>query len=105
MIYNRDEQYEWSYRIMKAVCEVGQVSFFELCSGTKTVKLNTLRGLYCLVSRDYCIHPSRSARLICRTRQNIINQARKYLEYVQSKDKYILPIYNQITNILNTYKK
>ena len=70
MIYNQYQQYELSDRIMQAVCEVGKVTFMELCSAVKTVKLNTLRGLYCLISRDYCIHPDRSARLLCRTRAN-----------------------------------
>ena len=78
MIYSQYEQYELSDRIMRAVCEVGGITFLQLCSTAKTVKLNALRGLYCLISRDYCIHPDRSARLICRTRVNVINQAKKY---------------------------
>lgn len=105
MIYNQYQQYEISDRIMQAVCEVGKVTFMELCSAVKTVKLNTLRGLYCLISRDYCIHPDRSARLICRTRANVINQAKKYLEYLQAKDKYVLSLYNQIVQLLKTNKE
>lgn len=105
MIYNQYQQYEISDRIMQAVCEVGKVTFMELCSAVKTVKLNTLRGLYCLISRDYCIHPDRSARLLCRTRTNVINQARKYMQYVQSKDKYTLSIYNQIVELLKSNKE
>lgn len=100
MVRNQIEQYELSDRILSAVCKVGQVTFMELCSTVKSVKLNTLRGLYSLISRDYCIHPDRAARLICRTRQNIINQARKYMEYVQAKDKYTLCMYNQIMGLL-----
>lgn len=105
MVYSQFEQYYLSDQIMRAVCEVGGVTFMQLCSAVKSVKLNTLRGLYCLISRDYCIHPDRSARLLCRTRQNVINQARKYLQYVQAKDKYTLSIYNQIINILKSIKK
>lgn len=105
MIYSQYEQYELSDRIMRAVCEVGGITFLQLCSTAKTVKLNTLRGLYCLINRDYCIHPDRSARLICRTRANVINQARKYLEYLQAKDKYVLTLYNQIMKLLKTEKK
>lgn len=105
MIYSQYEQYELSDRIMRAVCEVGGVTFLQLCSTAKTVKLNALRGLYCLISRDYCIHPDRSARLICRTRANVINQAKKYLEYLQAKDKYVLSLYNQIVQLLKTNKK
>lgn len=102
MIYSQYEQYELSDRIMRAVCEVGGITFLQLCSTAKTVKLNTLRGIYCLISRDYLIHPDRSARLICRTRANVINQARKYLGYLQAKDKYVLTLYNQIIKLLKT---
>lgn len=105
MVYNQFEQYYLSDQIMRAVCEVGEITFMQLCSAVKTVKLNTLRGLYCLISRNYCIHPDRSARLLCRTRQNVINQARKYLQYIQVKDKYVVSIYNQIINILNKNNK
>lgn len=58
MIYNQYQQYELSDRIMQAVCEVGKVTFMELCSAVKTVKLNTLRGLYCLISRDIAFTPT-----------------------------------------------
>lgn len=105
MIYNQIKQYELADEIMRAVCDVGGVTFIQLCSAVKTVKLNTLRGLYCLISRDYCIHPDRSARLLCRTRANVINQARKYMQYVQSKDKYTLSIYNQIVKLLKSNKE
>ena len=100
MVYNQIQQYEILDKIMKAVCKGGDVTFMQLCSTNKSVKLNTLRGLYCLISRDYCIHPDRAARLLCRTRANVINQARKYLQYIQTKDKYTITIYNQIINIL-----
>ena len=105
MVYNQIQQYEILDKIMKAVCKGGDVTFMQLCSTNKSVKLNTLRGLYCLISRDYCIHPDRAARLLCRTRANIINQSRKYLQYIQAKDKYTITIYNQIINILNNARK
>ena len=105
MVYNQIQQYEILDKIMKAVCKGGDVTFMQLCSTNKSVKLNTLRGLYCLISRDYCIHPDRAARLLCRTRANIINQARKSLQYIQAKDKYTVTIYNQIINILNNARK
>lgn len=95
-------QYILSNHIMSAVCEAGEVSFMELSSpGSKTVKLNTLRGIFCYITRDMCIHPDRAARLICRTRQNVVNQARKYSEYIQVKDKYTMELYNKVMNILN----
>lgn len=106
MVYNQIIQYIWCDRIMSAVCEIGEISFIELSSpNLKTVKLNTLRGIFCYITRDMCIHPDRAAMLICRTRQNVINQARKYAQYIQMKDKYILVYYNKIMNILNRYNK
>ena len=101
MVYSQIQQYELADRIMRAACEVGQVTFMELCSAAKNVKINTLRGLYCLISRGYCIHPSRAASLICRSRQNVINQARKYSQYIQIRDKYTLSIYNRIIDLLH----
>ena len=103
MTFTQTEQYFWAERIMQAVCDVGQVTFLELVSEKKNVRANTLRGLYCLFTRDYCIHPDRAARLIARTRANVINQARKYAQYLQVKDKMIVELYNKIKNILKTY--
>lgn len=106
MLYNQINQYIWCDRIMSAVCEIGEVSFIELSSpDSKAVKLSTLRGIFCYITRDMCIHPDRAARLICRTRQNVINQARKYAQYIQMKDKYTLGYYNKIMNILNRYNQ
>lgn len=103
MIYSQTEQYLWADRIMSAVCAVGGITFMQLVSAHKTTRLNELRGLYCLLTRDYCIHPKRAAQLIARTRQNVINQARQYLRYLQSKDKRITALYTKIKEILKQY--
>lgn len=104
MILSVLEQYELSDAIMRTICEIGKVSFFQLTSPKKTEHLNTLRGLYCLICRDYCIHPKLAAKLLCRSRQNIINQTRKYRGYLQTKDPRTITIYTQIMNKLNILK-
>jgi hypothetical protein len=105
MTHSQTEQYLWADRIMQAVCSVGGITFLDLISETKTTKTNELRGLYCLLTREYCIHPERAARLIARSRQNVINQARRYMQYIQVKDKVLTNLYNRIKNQINaTYK-
>ena len=105
MTHSQTEQYLWTDRIMQAVCSVGGITFLDLISETKTTKTNELRGLYCLLTREYCIHPERAARLIARSRQNVINQARRYMQYIQAKDKVLTNLYNRIKNQINaTYK-
>lgn len=105
MTHSQTEQYLWADRIMQAVCSVGGITFLDLISETKTTKTNELRGLYCLLTREYCIHPERAARLIVRSRQNVINQARRYMQYIQAKDKVLTNLYNRIKNQINaTYK-
>lgn len=103
MTYSQTEQYMWADRIMNAVCTIGGITFMQLVSETKTVKTNELRGLYCLITRDYNIHPERAARLISRTRQNVINQTRRYWHYLQAKDKAIVSLYNRINEYLKQY--
>lgn len=103
MIYSQTEQYMWADRIMSAVCVVGGITFTQLVSAPKTAQLNELRGLYCLLTRDYCVHPKRAAQLIARTRQNVINQARQYLRYLQSKDKHLTTLYDEIKKLLTQY--
>lgn len=103
MTFSQTEQYLWADRIMNAVCAIGGITFMQLVSETKTVKTNELRGLYCLITRDYNIHPERAARLISRTRQNVINQTRRYWQYLQAKDKTIVSLYNRINEYLKQY--
>lgn len=103
MMYSQTEQYLWADRILNAVCAVGGITFIQLVSEIKTAKTNELRGLYCLITRDYNIHPERAARLISRSRQNVINQTRKYWQYMQAKDKTIVNLYNKIKDYLKQY--
>lgn len=103
MTFSQTEQYMWADRIMNAVCTIGGITFIQLVSEVKTAKTNELRGIYCLITRDYNIHPERAARLISRTRQNVINQTRRYWQYLQAKDKAIVSLYNRINEYLKQY--
>lgn len=106
MVHTPTEQYALADSIIEAVCAIGGVTFCQLTSPhVKSAKLNILRGLYCVITRDHCIHPTRAARLLCRTRQNVINQARKYMGYLQVKDPYITKIYREINNQLTTARQ
>ena len=103
MTFSQTEQYMWADRIMNAVCTIGGITFIQLVSEVKTAKTNELRGIYCLITRDYNIHPERAARLISRTRQNVINQTRRYWQYLQAKDKVIANLYNRTKEYLKQY--
>ena len=103
MTFSQTEQYLWADRIMNAVCTIGGITFIQLVSEVKTAKTNELRGIYCLITRDYNIHPERAARLISRTRQNVINQTRRYWQYLQAKDKVIVNLYNRTKEYLKQY--
>lgn len=105
MLRNQYEQYRLGDIIIKTICSTCGVTFLDLISTQKTTYLNILRGLCCYIMRDYCIHPDRCARLICRTRQNVINQARKYRQYLQVKDPETMSVYNKIKIELNKYIK
>lgn len=103
MTFSQTEQYMWADRIMNAICTIGGITFIQLVSEVKTAKTNELRGIYCLITRDYNIHPERAARLISRTRQNVINQTRRYWQYLQAKDKVIVNLYNRTKEYLKQY--
>ena len=97
MQYTTLKQYEIANDIMTTICMVGHISFIELCYRKKTAKLNILRGLYCYCTRERGVAPRIGARLMGRTRCNVINQSCKYWHYLQVKDKYITNLYNTIT--------
>ena len=106
MIKNQFEQYECADFLLKAICKANCISFCELTSTKKTNELNALRGIFCFLSREYGVHPDRAARMLQRTRQNVINQAKKYLHYIQIRDPYTISLlkkiitqYNSLTNV------
>lgn len=93
--------YEEVDRIIRAACKVGGFSYAEFVSRKKSLKMNVVRGVACVISRYRCIHPSITAKLIGRTRGNVINVARKYHHYLQARDKITLQFYNNITKMID----
>lgn len=87
--------------IEMAICSVGSVSLKQLRERKKTVYLNSLRGLFCLFAVNSGIHPTMAGSRLARTRGNVINQAKRYSGYLDSKDKFILRLYEAINNKLN----
>jgi hypothetical protein len=84
-----------------AICSVGSVSLKQLRERKKTVYLNSLRGLFCLFALNSGIHPTIAGGRLARTRGNVINQAKRYSGYLDSRDKFISRLYEAINNKLN----
>lgn len=91
------EQYHRLDAIIHAVCEVGGITYPELIDRKKTLKTNVLRGVAYVISRYSLIHPSITASMLCRTRQNVITVAKNYHKYLQAHDSLTTEYYNRIT--------
>ena len=96
MEYSPSEQFRRADIIINAVCKVGKISYFHLLSAPKSTIINTLRGVCCIVAWEYGVHARRMAKLIHRTRGNVLNQQRKYLGFLRSKDPMTVDIYNKV---------
>lgn len=96
MEYSSSEQFRRANIIIDAVCKVGKITYFHLLSAPKSTLMNTLRGVCCVVAWEYGVHARRLAKMIHRTRGNVLNQQRKYLGFLQSKDPITIDIYNKV---------
>lgn len=96
MEYGPSEQFRRADIIINAVCKVGNISYFHLLSAPKSTFMNTLRGVCCIVAWEYGVHARRLAKLIHRTRGNVLNQQRKYMGFLRSKDQMTVDIYNKV---------
>lgn len=89
--------------IEQAVCEVGEISLEQLRSRKKAVLLNSLRGIFCFMAMKGGIHPTLAGERLERSRGNVINQAKRYKGYLDSKDKYITMLYTVINDRIQRY--
>ena len=89
-------QYANMDKIIRAACEVGGLSYVSFIGRGKSLQKNVLRGVVCVISRDTLIHPTVAALMMCRTRANVINVARKYHHYLQAKDKITCEYYQKV---------
>ena len=92
--------YEVAERIIDAVCAVGDITWVELLTAPKSLKLNVLRGLCCYFAWDMGVHARIMGKMIRRSRSNIINMGKKYRHYLASKDKITIEYYNRIKEYL-----
>lgn len=96
------EEFRKADLIIDAVCYVGGITYFQLLNDPKSTMLSTLRGVCCVVAWDYGIHARRLAKLIHRTRGNVLNQTKKYRGFLQAKDPLTTEIYNKVIEKLKT---
>lgn len=88
--------------IEESICGISNVSMELLCSKKKSVLLNSLRGIYYLLAIDNGIHPTVVGERLCRSRCNVINQAKRYKGYLDIKDKFITELYTLILRKIET---
>lgn len=96
MEYACCEEFRRADIIIDAVCKVGGISYFQFLNAPKDTFLSTLRGVCCVVAWEYNIHARRLAKLIHRTRGNVLNQTKKYRGFLQAGDKLTNNIYNKV---------
>ena len=96
MEYSPSEQFRRADIIINAVCKVGKITYFHLLSAPKNTFINTLRGVCCIVAWEYGVHARRMAKMIHRTRANVLNQQRKYHGFLRSKDPMTVDLYNKV---------
>jgi hypothetical protein len=90
-------------KIVEAVCAASNIPWYVLCCPQKkSVPSNIALGVCCVLSWDVSIHPCIMAQAIHRTRQNIINQTRKYRGYLSSGDVLVSSLYKEARDIFGT---
>ncbi len=90
------EEFRMADVIIDAICEVGGFSYLHLIFAPKETRLSTLRGVCCLMAWEYGVHARRMAKLIRRTRGNVLNMQRSYRGLLQSGDPMTVDLYNQV---------
>ena len=96
MAVSSSEQYRRADIIIDVACKVGNIDYLQFITEPRSVKLSTLRGIVCLLSWEYDIHPRKIAKLIQRSRANIINQTNRYRNWLRNGDKLTLEYYNKV---------
>ncbi|SEA81279.1 hypothetical protein SAMN04487851_114125 [Prevotella sp. tc2-28] len=96
MEYSPSEQFRRADIIINAVCKAGKITYFHLLSAPKSTLMNTLRGVCCVIAWENGVHARRLAKMIHRTRGNVLNQQRKYLGFLRSRDSMTVDIYNKV---------
>lgn len=100
MEINVTEQYRRADIIIDAICSVGGINYGDLVVRSRSVRMNTLRGVCCLMSWEYGVHPKRLAELIRRSRSNVINQTNRYRKWMSTGDKITVEVYRRVKKIV-----
>ena len=87
--------------IIDVICHVGEVSYFDFLFAPKSTKLSTIRGICCVLAWEYKVHARRMAKMMQRTRGNVLNQQRTYRHLLQAKDKLSVEIYEKAKSEVN----
>lgn len=95
------QQYELSTKIINAACKVTGHTYLDIIEKNKISELTDIRGVCCLISWEEGIHPRRFAKLMQRTRSNVINMAMKYRQFKRMNDSQTMYLYNLIKTELN----
>lgn len=87
-------------RIADSVCEAASVQYSQMAFPLKrSVLTSIVQGVCCVLSRDACVHPTVMAKVLHRTRANVINQARTYGNYIKMNDKQTSSLYKNTSYI------
>ena len=89
-------EFELANMIIDAACKVSNQSWLDIAFAPKNTILSTYRGVCCVLAWTYNIHARRMAKLLLRTRGNVLNQQRTYRNLLQAKDKLTVDIYNKV---------
>lgn len=85
--YNEAEQYRKADIIIDNVCKVAGISWLELIGRNRNMKKNAVIGIIAFLCNEYQVHPSKIGHLLNRSRGNMINQAKRYRNYVRYVSK------------------
>lgn len=96
MEYTEDEQYRRASIIVDAACKVGKVSYPDFLFQKRSLHMNTLRGVAFYLSWEYGVHARYMAVIAHRTRGNVINQSKRYRNYLRSNDFVSVTLYNNV---------
>lgn len=88
--------------IINAICQVGEIEYYDLLKYKRSVLFDSLRGVCCLLSWEYKIHPNKMKNLMMRSRSNVINQSKRYYNYLRTGDDITQRLYNRAKNIIET---
>jgi len=90
-----EQQEKTIRRIVEAACDCVGISQEDFLSVKRNGKLDIIRGVCYLLSREFQIHPRITAKVVKRSRCNVITMSGKYMRCL-GKDKQASELYNAV---------